>query len=60
MKRITVFGLATVVASSLLGAESDPADAIKSAAAKLAQQAGYSWKVTTEYGSFTASSEGKS
>src|SRR5512135_3595920 len=60
MKRMTVFGLATLTAASLLGAESSPSDAITSAAAKLAQQANYSWKTTTAFGNFTGSSEGKS
>jgi hypothetical protein len=59
MKYVTVFGLATLAAVSLLGAESDPGEAVKSAAAKLAQQANYSWKATTELGTFTNSSEGQ-
>lgn len=59
MKRMTVFGLATLTAASLLAAESGPSDAIKSAAAKLAQQDNYSWKSTTEFGNFTGSGEGK-
>lgn len=59
MKYVTVFGLATLTAMSLLGAESDPGEAVKSAAAKLAQQANYSWKATTELGTFTNSSEGQ-
>jgi hypothetical protein len=60
MKRLTVFGLATLAAASLLGAESNPGDAITNAAAKLAQQASYSWKTTMAFGNFTGSSEGKS
>jgi hypothetical protein len=60
MKRMTVFGLATLTAASLLGAESSLNDAITSAAAKLAQQPSYSWKATTEFGNFTGSTEGKS
>jgi hypothetical protein len=60
MKRMTVFGLATLTAASLLGAESSPSDAITSAAAKLAQQASYSWKAKTEFGNFTGTTEGKS
>ena len=59
MKRMTVFSLATLTAASLLGAESTPSDVITNAAAKLAQQANYSWKATTEFGNFTGSSEGK-
>jgi hypothetical protein len=60
MKRMTVIGLATLTAASLLGAESSPSDVITNAAAKLAQQANYSWKATTAFGNFTGSSEGKS
>jgi hypothetical protein len=60
MKLISVFGLTTLTAAALLGAESGQGDAIKSAAAKLAQQANYSWKTTTAFGNFTGSSEGKS
>jgi hypothetical protein len=59
MKRMTVFGLATLTAASLLRAESSPSDAITNAAAKLAQRASYSWKTTTAFGNFTGSSEGK-
>jgi hypothetical protein len=59
MKRMTVFGFATLTAASLLGAESDPSEAIKSAATKLGQQPSYSWKTTTEFGNFTGTSEGK-
>jgi hypothetical protein len=59
MKHMTVFGLATLTAASLLAAESDPSEAVKSAATKLGQQASYSWKATTEFGNFTGSSEGK-
>lgn len=60
MKRVTVFGLATLVAASLLGAESDPGEAVKSAASKLAEQANYSWKAATELGNYGSSTEGKS
>ena len=61
MKRITVFSLVTLAAAAaLLGAESSPKEAVTSAAAKLAQQANYSWKTTTEFGNFTGTSEGKS
>jgi len=59
MKYITVFGLAALTAASVCGAESNPSDAIASAAAKLAQQPSYSWKATTEFGNFTGSTEGK-
>jgi hypothetical protein len=59
MKRMTVFSLATLTAASLLAAESDPSEAVKSAATKLGQQASYSWKTTTEFGNFTGTSEGK-
>jgi hypothetical protein len=60
MKHMTVFGLATLTAAALLGAESAPSDAITSAAGKLAQQASYSWKTTTAFGNFNGSTEGKS
>ena len=59
MKRMTVFGLATLTAASLLGAESSPSEVITNAAAKLGQQASYSWKTTTAFGNFTGSGEGK-
>ena len=60
MKHLTILGLATLTAASLLGAESSPSDVITSAAAKLQQQASYSWKATTEFANFTGSVEGKS
>jgi hypothetical protein len=60
MKRTTVFGLVTfAAAATLLAAESSPKEAITGAAAKLAQQANYSWKTTAEFGNFTGTSEGK-
>jgi hypothetical protein len=59
MKRMTVYGLATLTAASLLGAESSPSEVVTNAAAKLAQQASYSWKATTKFGNFNGSSEGK-
>jgi hypothetical protein len=60
MKRMTVFGLATLTAASLLGAESNPSEVITNAAARLAQRANYSWKATTTFGNFEGTSEGKS
>jgi hypothetical protein len=60
MKRTTVFGLVTfAAAAALLAAESSPKEAITGVTAKLAQQANYAWKTTTEFGNFTGTSEGK-
>ena len=59
MKRMTVFGFATLTVASLLAAESDSGEAVKSAAAKLGQQPNYSWKTTSEFGNFTSTIEGK-
>jgi hypothetical protein len=56
---MTVFGLATLAAASLLAAESDSSEAVKSAAAKLAQQPSYSWKTATSFGNFDSTTEGK-
>ncbi len=60
MKRMTLFSLVTLTAASLIAAESSPSEAVTNAAAKLAQQANYSWKATTTFGNFTGTSEGKS
>ena len=60
MKRTSIFSLITFTAAvALLAAESSPKDAVKDATAKLAQQADYSWKTTTEFGNFNGTSEGK-
>jgi hypothetical protein len=48
MKQQLVFGTMVMVAASLFAA--DPKDEVKSAAKKLADAGGYSWKTTTEGG----------
>jgi hypothetical protein len=55
---MTVLGLATLVAGSLLGADSR--EAVKSATAKLAEQSNYSWKAATQLGNYSSATEGKS
>lgn len=60
MKRTTVFGLITLAAATLFGAESGPKDEVTGAAAKLSQQSNYSWKTTTAFGNFNGTTEGKS
>jgi hypothetical protein len=60
MRRKIAFGLVALVAASVLGAESDPSEVVKSAAAKLAQESSYSWKAATELGNFSSATEGKS
>lgn len=60
MKRTIVFGLITLTAATLLGAEASVKDEVTGAVNKLAQQSSYAWKATTAFGNFTGSTEGKS
>jgi hypothetical protein len=44
MKKIILLGLSTVLAGSLMAADSGPKDDVKAAAKKLAEKSNYSWK----------------
>src|ERR1041384_6786483 len=48
MKKNISLGAIVLVAVSVLAADSDPKDEVKSAAKKLASAGGYSWKTTVE------------
>ena len=46
MKQCILFGIATLVACSLIAGDSSPKDEVSSAARKLAEKANYGWKTT--------------
>ena len=48
MKRTVLFGTVAIMAGSVIGAQSEPKDEIKSAAKKLGEKSNYSWKSTVE------------
>ncbi len=59
MKNTILICISTMVAGSLLAADSSPKDDITGATKKLAQQSNYSWKTSTAFGNFTGSTLGK-
>jgi hypothetical protein len=50
MKQNILFGAITLLAGSLLAADSNPQDAVKDAAKSLGSKDNYSWKTTIEFG----------
>ena len=59
MKAKILLGILTLVAGPLLAADSNPKEEVTGAAKKLAQRDNYSWKASSEFGSFGSSTEGK-
>lgn len=59
MKPTLLIAAATLIAGSLLAADSSPKDDVSNAAKKLAELKNYTWKSTIEFGNFTGSTDGK-
>jgi hypothetical protein len=60
MKQNILFGAITLLAGSLLAADSNPQDAVKDAARKLGEKDNYSWTTTIDLGAdMTGTIEGK-
>jgi len=59
MKTKIMFSILTMVAASVLAADSSPKDDVSGAAKKLAQKDNYSWKSTMDFGNFSTTTEGK-
>ena len=60
MKQTILFGAITLLAGSLLAADSNPQDAVKDAAKKLGEKDNYSWTTTIDLGGdMTGTIDGK-
>src|SRR6266550_1552521 len=59
MKTKILFGMITMVAGSLLAADSGPKEEVTAAAKKLGQKDNYSWKSSQDFGNFNTTTEGK-